>query len=237
MNVGPTLPLRTFARRLPRVQNVEAKIDTDALLSLLKSGDLTAGFHFPGRVSRWVPIPIGYWATIGADDFRKVQYEQNNKQKPGTFKVRVTEFSHEFAQAVSADFDSNKNNQGSETRPTALLEELQQALAVASVPYEVVIPVGVWAKYLERHNLVERPAAKPKAGRSEKPSWRRLAVIIAAYLVKHGKTTKEEFKIEEVAKKIHAIAKDEGLPGLVDWTTIKGTLTEIRQSVETISID
>jgi hypothetical protein len=81
------------------------------------------------------------------------------------------------------------------------------------------------------------PQKKAKAGRSEMPGWRKLSVIIGAYLIKHQTTTKETIKIEEAAKEIHEIAKNENTPGLPHWTTIKDVLSQIRSTADTLLIN
>src|SRR6478736_3728998 len=101
MDIQSAVPLRTIARRLPKVLNRRGKTATRELLSLLQSGELKAGFDFPGRVKRWISIPTSYWAGIGSDQFRTLHYEKGNKHRPGTFKVRIGQFADEFVQAVS----------------------------------------------------------------------------------------------------------------------------------------
>jgi len=208
MDVRSTIPLRTIARRLPKVLNRRGKTATGELLGLLRSGDLKAGFHFPGRVKRWISIPTSYWAGIGSDQFRTLHYEKGNIHRPGTFKVRISQFAEEFVQTVSNDLENDLRDQKTET--TDLLDELKRALFAASQRYEVAITEEAWTDFLQRNDLREPTDLKPRVGRNEKPSWRRLAVIIGAYLIKHREMTEEEIKNEEAAKKIHEIAKNEG---------------------------
>jgi hypothetical protein len=139
-------------------------------------------------------------------------------------------------QTVSNDLENGSRDQKNET--AKLLDELKRALSAASHRYEVVITEQEWTDFLQKNNLREPTDLRPKVGRHEKPGWRKLAIIIiGAYLTKHKEMTEEEIKIEEAAKKIHEIAKDEGTPGLPAWSTIKDVLTEIRKVAATLSIN
>jgi hypothetical protein len=232
MDVRRTVPLRIIARRLPKVLNRRARTATGDLLSLLRSGELKAGFDFPGRVKRWISIPASYWAGIGSDQFRTLHYEKGNKHKPGTFKVRISQFADEFVQAVSSDLENGSRETAS------LLDELKGALSAASRRYEVVITEQEWKSYLQKHNLSEPPDLNPKAGRHQLPAWRDIAIVIGAYLIKHHATEKEKpLKIEEAAKKIHDIAKNKEISGMPAWTTIKDILSQMRSTSDTLSIN
>ena len=94
-----------------------------------------------------------------------------------------------------------------------------------------------WAAY-EKQNLPSGPVLvkKSTSGRDEKKGWREVFVIIGAYIVKHYEITSEQIKIEEASKKIHEIAKAQGIAGLPEAPTIRGELSKIRAKAETLSI-
>jgi hypothetical protein len=163
-----------------------------------------------------------------------LRYEKGNKHRPGTYKVHIAEFAEEFVQTVSTDLQNSSRDQENET--ANLLDELKEALSAASQGYEVVITEQEWTDYLQRRNLSEPADLASTVGRREKQSWRKLAIIIGAYLIKHRATTGEELKVEEAAKKIYEIAKKEPTSDLPAWSTIKDVLTEIRKAADRISI-
>jgi hypothetical protein len=95
-----TLTLRAVALELGKSQAPNnSKIADGKLLGLLKSGELTAGFEFPGLVTRWVPIPATYWMRITSDKFRGIR-RGGNSRADGTYKVRVSSFVDEYFQLV-----------------------------------------------------------------------------------------------------------------------------------------
>jgi hypothetical protein len=230
------ISLREVARRLPKVLKLQNKTATSRLLSLLKSGDLEAGFRFPGRTERWIPISTKYWAGVGTDKMRCLLYEPSDKRKPGTYKVRISNFADELAQAMRQELHQDRAKNLDELYQT-ILDEFRRTLSAASTRYEVVVTERAWNNYLLRHNLEEpTPSFKNKAGRPESPSWRALSIIIGSYLIKHQEITKEALKIEEAARAIHEIAKGEGVAGLPAWPTIKDVLSAIRAKAEKLSI-
>jgi hypothetical protein len=237
MSPEPVISLREVARRLPRVLKLPGKIATGRLLGLLKTGHLDAGFRYPGRTERWIPISTKFWASIGTDKIRSLNYEAGNKRRPGTFKVRISDFADELIQAVSQELQRDQAHNDNDMSISALLNEFQSAISASSDRYEVVVREQDWVRYLQQHNLEEPvPLTKVRGGRYEKTSWRKLSVIIGAYLIKHYATTNEEMKTEEAARNIRNIAERDGLPDLPEWPTIKDVLSEIRSTSETLSI-
>ena len=168
---------------------------------------------------------------------RRLLYEADNKSKPGTYKVRISDFAEELVQAVRQELHQNPAKNLDELNQT-ILDEFRRALSAASALYEVVVTERAWNNYLGRHSLEEpTPSFKKKTGRTELPSWRALSIIIGAYLIKHHEITKEPLKIEEAARAIHEIAKGEDVAGLPAWPTIKDVLSAIRAKAETLSIN
>ena len=239
MIAEPNISLREVAKRLGRILRLrKGQLPLSRLLRLLQSGDLKAGFLFPGHIASWIPIPTAYWASVGTDKFRSLGYAKNDKHKTGTFKVQISPFADEYVRIVSQAVEKDRENKGKIQSTATVFDELKVAISAASDRYEVVIPECEWADYLARHEL-EEPASetKAKSGRHEKTGWRDLSVIIGAYIIKHYQTTKEQIKIEEASKKIYELAKDDNISNLPSAPTIKDTLSKIRSKAETISIN
>jgi hypothetical protein len=239
MSTEQLMSLRDVALGLAKVRGSrQPKIADGKLLTLLRAGELNAGFEFPGLVTRWIQIPATYWMSVGSDKFRAIRHKSGNKKMTGAFKVRLGQFANEYLEAVRQHPGKDGEREGKGASIAQITDELKAALSLASQRFEVVIRERDWLDYLQRHNLEEpMPQKKAKAGRSEMPGWRKLSVIIGAYLIKHQTTTKETIKIEEAAKEIHEIAKNENTPGLPHWTTIKDVLSQIRSTADTLLIN
>jgi hypothetical protein len=83
--VMETITLREVALRLAKIKSpATSKIDDGRLLSLLRSGDLKAGFEFPGATKRWVSIECNYWVTVDSQKFRSIRSDEDY-----TYKVRL----------------------------------------------------------------------------------------------------------------------------------------------------
>ena len=231
-----TITLRTIARRLPKLLKIKKKTAISELLSLLRSGQLSAGFQFPGRVVRWISIPPSYWAKIDANKLRTLGYERGDPKRPGTFKVGIPPFADELVRRVADELRNNTVKSKEINSAEAALAELRQALSLASERYEVVILEQVWTNYLQQNKMSEPAYKEPKAGRDEKVGWRDLTIIIGAYVLKHREITDEKIKVEESAKKIHEIAKAQNVTDLPAWPTIKDALSKILSTAATLSI-
>lgn len=188
-----TITLREVALRLAKIkQPTTRKIDSGQLLSLLKSGDLKAGFEFPGVTKRWVAIEPNYWLTIDSDKFRSIRSDGGY-----TFKVGLRDFADTYLRLVLND-SSNES----------LKAEFRVVLGQASRKYEVVVQAEEWKKYLDNHGLNEPPFDTPpkgKGGRNPKAAWRQLSVTIPAYLLAHHDKTHEPPNHETAAGEIHQI--------------------------------
>jgi hypothetical protein len=222
-----TITLREVALRLAKIERPgTAGIADGQLLSLLKSGELQAGFDFPGYSRRWVPIPMDYWLKIDSRQFRSIRRDEKC-----TFKVRLSDVVDSFLELV---FDS--------TRPSlstaSLQDEFRSALTAASRRYEVVVQASKWKKYLERHQLAEpalrSPPMKGRGGRNPLPAWNRLAVIIPAYLLAYHDKQRDKPKYEEAAHEIYNIAKDKEVPAIPAADTLKDVISEIYRIKENI---
>src|SRR5262249_7908 len=75
-HVDGDITLRELALRLEKIRCPKSKAIADGrLLSLLKAGELKAGFHFPARTVRWIPIEPDYWRTVSSNRFRSIRRE------------------------------------------------------------------------------------------------------------------------------------------------------------------
>lgn len=227
VTVEQTIPLRDIGRRLAQLQRSRDKVASDELLSLLKSGEITAGFRFTGRTIFWIKIPVHYWVPVRSDKFRVIRYS-SKKKNSGTFKVRLGQFAEDIVAQVNEQLEKKKSEAS---------EEWKAVLKATTHTYEVEITEREWADYLNRNNLTEPgPEIKSKSGRNQKKGWRDLSIIISAYIIKHYETMKEEIKAEEASKKIHEIAKAGNIIDLPSASTIKDELSKIRAKAETLSI-
>ena len=218
VTVEQTITLRDVGRRLARLRRSRDKVASDELLDLLKSGEIIAGFRFPGRAILWVNIPAHYWSTISSNKFRVIRYSRNKKNS-GAYKVRLGQFAEDIVNQVNKQL-KNKETDASDAW-IAVLEATTRT-------YEVEITEQQWANYLARHNLAEPgPEIKSKSGRHEKAGWRDLWIIIGAYITKHYQETREHIKIEEASKNIYKLGLADRIPGLPHAPTIKDVLSKI----------
>jgi hypothetical protein len=227
VTVEQTIPLRDIGRRLAPLRRSRDKVASDELLSLLQTGEISAGFRFSGRTIFWIKIPAHYWTKVSSNKFRNIRYS-SKKKNSGAFKVRLGEFADDIVIQVNEQLETKKSDASN---------EWEAVLKATTRSYEVEITERVWADYLVRHNFTEPgPEIKSKSGRNQKKGWRELSIIISAYIIKHYETTKEEIKLEESSKKIHEIAKAEKIISLPAASTIKDELSKIRAKAETLSI-
>ncbi len=222
-----TISLHDAGRRLAELHGSREQVACGRLLGLLKSGKIKAGFQFSaGRAVSWITIPAHYWAEVTSDKFKMIRYSKTSS-KSGALKVRLGQFAEEVVAQVN---EAPGHDQ-------AASDKWKEVLAATSHRYEVAIMEAEWAAY-EKQNLPSGPVLvkKSTSGRDEKKGWREVFVIIGAYIVKHYEITSEQIKIEEASKKIHEIAKAQGIAGLPEAPTIRGELSKIRAKAETLSI-
>jgi hypothetical protein len=174
MTVEQTIPLRDIGRRLAPLQRSRDKVASDELLSLLQTGEISAGFRFFGRTIFWIKIPAHYWTKVSSNKFRNIRYS-SKKKNSGAFKVRLGQFADDIVIQVNEQLE-NKKIEAS--------DEWKAVLKATTHTYEVEITEREWADYLNRNNLTEPgPEIKSKSGRNQKPGWRNLSIIIGAYIM------------------------------------------------------
>jgi hypothetical protein len=233
MDAQSTISLRDVALRLARLpKSGTGKVADGKLLGLLQAGELQAGFHFPGEFASWIPISRTYWSRVSSDKFRSIRKSERNNLS-GVFKVRLSEVADDCVEVMSGRWEIDQRED-----PNSIWNEIRATLAVASHRFEVLIREQDWDDYLNKHDLEEpMPVRKSKGGRHPKGGWRDLCVLVGAYIVKHQRTTKEEFKIEEAARQIHKMGKDADIPDLPAWPTIKDVLSAIYSRAAGLSIN
>jgi hypothetical protein len=233
-----TVTLREIARRLARLPDSRSGgIADGGLLSLLKSGDLSAGFYFPGREVLWVQIPTSYWATVSSDAFRSIRRADGDERHVGAYKVKITKFIDQYVQAMSQHLQRTGQDGEAKDWNASFLAEFGPALSAASRRFEVSILASEWERYTRDNSINEPgPAIKGKSGRPPNTGWRDLVVIVGAYLVKHYETTKEDIKVEHAAEMIHAIGQEDAVVGLPATSTIKDVLTDMKGKARKLSI-
>ena len=68
-----TISLHDAGQRLAELHGSKEQIACGKLLSLLKTGQVKAGFQFPaGQTVLWITIPAHYWATVSSDKILKL---------------------------------------------------------------------------------------------------------------------------------------------------------------------
>jgi hypothetical protein len=223
--VMETITLREVALRLAKIKSpATSKIDDGQLLSLLRSGDLKAGFEFPGATKRWVPIEGNYWVTVDSQKLRSIRSDEDY-----TYKVRLSDFAQGYSRLVLSDSSHE-----------TLKDEFPVALAAAPRRYEVVVQSEEWKKYLVSHDLKEPPFDLPKpkgkGGRNPLAGWNHLAVIIPAYLLAHHSKTRQPPNYEVAADQIYDIALKKGIdPATVPQPgALKDVISNVYKEKESI---
>jgi hypothetical protein len=221
-----SISLRDAGLLVARWRKSTEKIASGKLLSLLKAGQIVAGFRFPGSTVWWIKIPTRYWNTVSNDEFRVIRFSRERKTS-GAYKVRPGMFADEIVAQISQ-----------QRAPTS--EEWKAALEATTRRYEVEIIERELTDFLARNAdysaqiLSER---KSKSGRHEKTGWRELSVIIGAYILKHYELTNERIKIKDASDIIYKIAREAGKGDLPATSTIKDVLSRICSQAETLSIN
>jgi hypothetical protein len=220
------IPLRLAAQRLAKARKLKKKLAIPELLSLLQSGELAAGFIFPGRDQpRWISIPNAYWLTIDTRKFRALGYERDNPRRPGTFKVRIGPFAKQLIAAIKSDARQTAG------KAAFVDEEIEHALTVSAQRYEVVIEEPTWTSYLQRHDLDEKGYQKAKSGRHPLEGWNHVAVLIGIYLLKHH-TLSKDIKIKHAGEDIHKLGMSKSIRSLPSVGSIQAALSEISAGAE-----
>jgi hypothetical protein len=204
----PALSLRDVLKRLARIDRLpKKKTSVDKLLSLLRAGQIKAGFYFPASKLIWILIPQEYWVGLPKKRVQSLRYS-SEESGSGTYEVRITDFVDQYMDAVLQLIDSAASDQGA-----GVVGELKRALSSSQKRFEVAVRVQDWKDYLERNNIAE-PALRETRGRHQKEGWRDLASIIAAYMMTLEKRPKDSRDHDSIARMILQLAEGEKISDL-----------------------
>jgi hypothetical protein len=225
-----TISLRDVALRLAKIrQPTTNRIHEGRLLSLLRSGALTAGFEFPGPARRWISLDSNYWLTVDGEKFASIRSDGAR-----TYKIKITDCAEAFSKAVFG-------NKRTESSAALSKEELARVLMSASARFEVVIQAQELQRYLDSEGIKENPfdwapTTSRGGGTPPKQAWNKLAVIIPACLLAHHEKHPERPKFEPAAMEIIAIAAEHGVSpqSLPAKSTLEDTLSKIYTEKERI---
>jgi hypothetical protein len=217
-----TMTLRDAAQSLARAKNPKAKgIQSSKLLSLLKSGELKAGFYILGG-SMWIEIPLAHWETIGVDKLRIGR--SRDDPKSGTYKLSLSKFSPEVAKVICKQLDGNERS--SDHDASSKIELLTAVVDSATKSYEVTVKTEDFKEYLHIHGL-EEPITTAKGGRHQKEGWRDVSSYMAAYMAAHQRDRPEDhFAAENSAEEIFQLAQDGHVPDLPSAASIKAQVSK-----------
>lgn len=221
-----TMTLRDAALKLAELHRVgRDKVPAGMLLAKLRAGEIAAGFRFPGRSELWTRIPAQYWSRVSSDKFRSIRNISTNPGS-GSFKIRPGRFASLLAGELLGRVDLND------------VEELSGFLDGASRQCEIEIEIKELEDYKARNSLHESKETKEtkeknRQGRNENYCWKDLCVIIGASIGQHYYNEKraKPFKIDETSRAIRGIAEAQEVEDLVDWTSIKPVLSQIRRRI------
>lgn len=180
-----TFTLREVALALAKAKNPRSTGIADGdLLRLLRSGDLSAGFVFPGLRPYWIAIGPDYWSGVTAARFRSIR-----KDEGGTFLVDISRFVDVLWNHVRADLEAKTAKQPADFRG----QTFKRALLAALDQYEVVIEEAEWEQYKSRNDLNE-PQPASKRGRHPLEGWRHLAILIPAFILANNLNRSPKFE-------------------------------------------
>jgi hypothetical protein len=208
-----TITLRNAAQRLARIRSPKGRgIESSRLLSLLRSGELKAGFYFLGGTI-WIGIPLAHWQGIDSTQFRIGR--KRDDPTSGTYQIKASEFAKEVAPTLW------NNDQPGPSR-----EEVTAVIKETANPYQVAVKTEEFQQYLKRHQLDENKTTT-NVGRRRKESWRELCSYMAAYFAAHQRDRgAEPLKIDRAKTDIIKIATDDQVPDLPEETTIKEQISK-----------
>jgi hypothetical protein len=209
-----TMTLRDVARRFARARNPKAKgIQASELFSLLRAGELRAGFYILGGTA-WIDIPIGYWEGIKIEKYRKIVRDSHNPQS-GSYALRGDQFPDQVARVVCDRIKPDQKDF------TSSLGGVAAVIQAAGKLNEVTIKTNDFLNFLRIRGLEEKEP-RGSGGRHRKEGWREICSYIAAYMVAHYKDQPAvKLKIDEAGEAIHDIATGDGVPDVPAGSTIK----------------
>ena len=225
-----TMTLREIARRLALIKNPKATgIDVNGLHSLLRSGELRAGFYIlEGTV--WIDIPISHWEATASNKIRQ-KITRNGESSPGSYKLRPGQFPDQIASVICEQ--ASPDTGSSEQRPIKLdLALLTSIVTAVSRQYEVTVKDTVYADYLNRHEITEK-TRKSTGGRYPVEGWRDLCSYMTAYMMAVDRAFPgQHSNVEATSKRILELAKAHGVENLPKWDTLKAEVSKVRHLLD-----
>jgi hypothetical protein len=208
-----TTTLRDAARCLARSTKGHG-IQSSNLLSILRSGELKAGFYFLNGTT-WIEIPFEYWHAIDSIKFRRIG--RSDDPRSGTYKIRATEFPDQISRIICAKI---------ENKQTASVEAVTEVVDAAAKSYEVVVKTSALSEYRQRPGYAEEKTTS-NAGAPRKEGWREVCSYMGAYMAAHYRDTPQDrLKIGNSAREIFALAKADEVPDLPSADSIKDQVSK-----------
>src|SRR5262249_13634451 len=149
-------------------------IQSSKLLSVLRSGELKAGFYFWDGTT-WIEIPDAHWGKINSTKFGIGRKRRDPKS--GTYRVRPNKFPTQVANALCGS-EQPLERQGIPSR-----ERLVAVIQETTKWYEVTIKTKDFSEYLQRR-FPEENNATSNVGAPRK-AWREVCSYMAAYFAAH----------------------------------------------------
>jgi hypothetical protein len=214
--VEETITLREAARCLARIRNPKGNnIESSRLLSLLRSGELRAGFYF-FRGTVWIEIPLTHWQGIDANKFRIGR--KPNDPNSGTYKIKANAIPDQVANVLSGLIARDEEQQ---TKP--ILQEITEVVSESAINTEVTIKMKDFSDHLQRHSP-EESTTTTHVGRKQKESWRDICSYMAAYMLAHYKPG---LTAGDSAKEIVELAKADGVGDPPSAATLKEQVSKM----------
>lgn len=233
-DIGKTITLRDAAEALASVVpgTKGEKIADGRLLNALKTGDIYSGFHCAmDHPVLWVSMPKQYWVGISSDEIRRIRISHGKKDRTGSYKVKLKEFSKEY---MSARVERAKSSQ--EFSSTWAVDAFADASQRLECIFEVVIPLALWTGYLETQQEMRplipieiAPDKRSGSGREAKSGWKKLNAHLAAYLVAN-ETEPNDAVIKQIAATVYDIVEKSektALPELSSFEKEVGIVFEL----------
>lgn len=178
----------------------------DRLWKELKAGQLTAGFFIK---SRWIEIPTSFWQGLDSDRTKDLL-----THKKGKLKLYLSELTDVITDAVIAD--------GTVTLDPS---ELRILIGSSKRGVEPEIPLKSWSTFLERNELVDRPAhqkaSKTRGGNTQSEKWRDIAEFFLGYCIARpipASATALQHDMLAVIQRMKLTT--EGWPGASSWRDV-----------------
>lgn len=222
-----TMILREVARRLAIIKNAKATgVDVDKLHSLLRLGELLAGFYLMGGTV-WIDVPVAHWEVISSAKMRKIT-RKPNEPKSGSYKLRASKFPDQVASVICKQVEAKEETPNQDLTKSGLVTAV---IVAADKSYEVTIRTRTFLEYLERHGIQETITAI-KPGRPQM-NWRGVCRYMVAYTVAHYRDLPAlQLKINELSAEIIRRAEVDGVTGLPAADTIKEELSKAMDLLE-----